>query len=369
MRLIAVLLVLVGCGEESVPKRRATPTPFTIQGLKAEDYTPGFFRNAFRLLESLRKLDNGVAVARIKAFASDPDPALPPLLEEDAATLSALLTLTQRAIIATSDDPTLAGLVGAELIEDALGLDPALDAQQLEPRLPPGAATLAREGLWTLQQLGGPALCLAKKYATASWDPGDAEVVWVEEVCEPDRYAGGYCEQDTWVEGDCYEEWVPEACSGGGYVDKGRYEYICYSSDDCRYVWRAYWVYEDGDCTGGYYDEWCESGYYEDGLCYDGTFVPGYCEPGHYEYRFPGGTWTFANYVTAPAACEIVAPREHMIGVTVLGLLQAHTYADLEPQWAAALDALLADHALAEPTPALRTAIDQVLKAVAASDG
>ena len=346
----------------------------------ANDHAPGYFRNTYRLLDAQGLLDADTATSRLLlelASRVEAPGELPSMLDAERQTLDGLLILALRSVQATSNKSEVARVLGEELLRVSLGLDPARDAFNADhpetsvKTIDGGALALATAADWALREAahGFPRICMNQAFSTdTSWDPGDAEVAWVDEVCYPDQYVGEYCEQDRWIEGECLEDWVPEDCVDGYYRDDGYYEYYCYSEDDCRYIWRDRWVYVDGYCSGGYYDEWCESGYWELGICYDGTFVPGYCDPGHYEYRFPGGVWTFAQYATAPAECDAVRPGQYAIAVAAARVLHAKAYDFLEPEWQSALDVLLEEAPLDEPNEATLDAVQQIINAVIAAE-
>jgi hypothetical protein len=377
-RLIALSLVAACYG--AMPKEQPLPSDFeegpeSADELRAEDHTPGYFRDMYRILAAQMQLDDATAVYRLRlelesrtAEVGD----LPEMLPVDVATLEGLHILALRSVQATSAAPAVARQLGEEMLRVSLGLDPAIEAwnRTHDPdalETDGGAKTLATVGRWALARAAEdyPVLC-QQALGLSDWSSGDAEVVWIDEVCEPDQWVGGYCEDDEWLEGDCWDEWVPENCSGGRWVDRGYYEYYCYSSDDCRYVWRSRWIYEEGYCSDGYWEEYCDNGYWEEGICYDGTFVPGYCQPGHYEYRFPGGTWTFENYAVDPQ-CTEVRPTQYAIAVAAARVLYAKAVDGLTPEWRAALEALVADPRLETPDEGVLSAIRQVLEAAASA--
>lgn len=338
--------------------------------------TPGYFRDMFRLLTAQRQVDDTTAVQRllieIPARIAEPG-LLPSMPDDDIATLEGLLILAYRSVQATADTPRTSRQIGEALLYQTLALDPARAAWNRDHSsdeqvntLTGGAMALADATLSSLGKLvaGHPTVCASAAASAASWDPGDAEMAWVDGWCEPDRWVGDYCEPDRWLEGDCYDIWISEACSGGRWEDWGYYDYYCYDADDCRYRWVERWEYIEGNCDGGYYEERCDSGYWEIGLCYDGTFVPGYCEQGYYEYRFPGGVWSFSPGIGSPPECNTVRPGQLSIAATGAGVLHDKAYDDLETQWQAALDQLMATGKLEQPDESALAAIEQILNAV-----
>jgi hypothetical protein len=350
----------------------------TAEAFDANQQTPGYFRDTYRLLEAQSTLDDETAAARLLIILPErlaERGALPPMQARELDTLDGLLILALRAVQATGDTPRASRRIGEELLLRTLELDPARVAWN---RQHPdhavgtslgGAATLAAEGASALRLPadGLPAPCQISSDTGTTFDPGTPETVWVEEYCEPDRTVGGYCEPDVWIDGDCTEEWVPEQCTGGYWEDDGYYEYRCSSDGTCRYIWVSRQTYVDGTCSGGYWDEWCDSGYWEYGLCYDGTFVPGYCDPGHYEFRYPGGTWnTPINAPLSPPECSTSRPSQLAIAVSVTQVLHAKAAADLAPEWQAAVKSLVASGQLQAPNEVTFDAVHQILSGAAA---
>lgn len=377
---LMMLATLAACGAEpeGVPKNvdQGSGGDSRVR-FDANRHTPGFFRDLYRMLMAQSVVDDATAVERMlvdlpQRLASTGE--LPDMLESDVRTAEGLMILALRGVQATQTTPKMARQIGERLLTDVLALDPARVAWNREHEpidhvevITGGPAALARAAAFALDHAARiiGAVCEVQHTSqAAAWDAGEAQTVWVDEVCQPDRYVGGYCEPDRYIEGECYEDWVPENCGGGYWKDMGYYEYRCYDDDDCRYIWRSRWIYFEGTCTGGYYEEDCYSGYWERGICYEGTFVPGVCQPGHYEYRFPGGTWTFEMHATAPSECAPVRPTQWAIGVTAVQVLKAKVYADMEPEWQAALDDLLASEHVQQPSEGLLDAVRQIIKAI-----
>ncbi len=338
----------------------------------ADAHTPGFFRDMYRLLSAQSLLDDAVAVERLllelPARAQSPG-ELPPLSSLEHDTLTGAMIFAVRALQATQDTPALARTVADEVLSRVLGLDPARRAWnaahpdatvEVTTAGPAFLAGAARSALFLVAE-DAPLLCNSSA-ATAVWQPGTPEQVWVDEVCLPDTYIEGFCEPDEWVEGDCYEYWVEDDCDGGYWRDDGYYRYTCYGSD-CRYVWVARWVYEDGDCYGGHYEEDCSSGYWEDGLCYGGYWQEGLCEPGHFESTYPNGTWSYAA-VSAPTDCAAIRPEQYAIALSGVEVLLGVLAEELEPEWAAAALEILEAGAALEPTEGKLAALLAVLDAV-----
>jgi hypothetical protein len=384
---VFMLVLIAGCGQWSPnadAKRsdelKPNSGPSVVQ-FDANMHTPGFFRDTYRMLGALAPLDDETAVHRMVVELQARTLVrgeIPDMLERDVDTIDGLVLLALRSMQATDDEPATARHLAERHLHMALALDPARIAwndahgasDQVET-LPGGAATLAEAGLFAIRDaaLGYPAVCSAAAQTGTYWDPSEAEIAWVDEICEEDRWVGGYCEPDRWIEGDCIDVWMPEQCSGGGYwEDRGWYDYRCYSDDDCQYVWVEYWVYVDGNCTGGYYERQCNPGYWVYGLCYEGTFVPGYCTEGHYEWRCPGGVWTFEQYVTAPSGCEIVRPSQLAIAASAAYVLHAKARDDLESEWQVGLDELVESGKLQAPDESTLDAVEQILTAVVRED-
>jgi hypothetical protein len=369
-------LALAACGTEPGTASPASTRPAGAAGstalFDADQQTPGYFRDTYRLLEAQSLVDDETAAARLlvvlpERIAERGD--LPPMSQRDVDTLDGLLILALRAVQATRESPATCRAIGETILSRTLGLDPARQAWNREHPsrtvevVSGGAATLASEGGWAIGRpaLGGPEICQISDTG-ATFDPGPPEVVWVEEYCEPDQTVGEYCEPDRWLEGDCWEEWVPEECSGGYWENDGYYQYRCESDGTCRTIWVDQMVYVDGTCSGGYWEEWCDSGYWEYGICYDGTFVPGYCEPGHYEYRYPGGTWdTPISAPLPPAECTTCRPPQLAIASTVAQVLHAKAKSDLTPEWQSALDDLVTSGRLVVPDEVALDAVQQIV--------
>jgi hypothetical protein len=379
-RAIVILVLITGCGDWSGDPKRSEElkpganNPSVVQ-FDANMHTPGFFRDTYRLLGALAPEDDATAVHRMtvelqaRTLVRGETPDMP---ERDIDTLDGLVLLALRSMQAADDEPATGRHLAQRILAMALALDPARIAwneahgasEQVEV-LPGGGRTLAEAGLFAVRDAarGYPAVCTAAAQTGTYWDPENAEIVWVDEICEPDRWVGAYCEPDRWREGACIDVWVPEQCSGSGYwEDRGWYDYYCYSDDDCRYEWVEYWVYVDGDCSGGYYEQQCNAGYWEYGLCYDGTFVPGYCIEGHYEWRCPGGVWTFEQYLTAPSGCEIVRPSQLAISASAAYVLHAKGRDDLFTEWQVALDELIESDRLQAPDESTLDAVIQILE-------
>lgn len=381
---ICCLSLAAACGtaqDNADANRPDVVDPAATARFDANCQTPGYFRDIYRLLSAQTLVDDETAVNRLRlelASRVADKGALPTLTQVSLDTLEGLLVLSLRSVEATATNPRPSRQIGERLLAKSLGLDPARVAwNQAHPDAEPvellaaGAQSLAQEALWALTHAaqGAPAICTEPPQAeAATWDPGDAEVVWVDQRCEPDRTEGGYCEPDQWYEGDCWDVWVPENCTGGGWEYTGHYEYQCYSAEECEYVWVEEQTYVGGSCTGGYYREECASGYWEYGLCYDGTFVPGYCIPGHYEYRFPGGTWSFESATEGPAECDLTRPAQRAIALASAHVLKDKGYATLDPLWQAALDRLLDSGRLEISDETSYDALVQILNGVASGE-
>ncbi len=351
---LLVVALLVACGQAEpkgepktgVPKLQ--PTAYVSFG--AEQHTPGYFRDMYRLVSAVSLLDDETAATRLRLELENrvvaPD-TLDVLTPEGRATVDGLLVLALRAVQATADTAAISRRAGELLLSRTLLLDPARaawnDAHPEQPAeaVAPGAQTLARAALEVLDVVGGiaPLSCSMAAAGAASWDPGTPEYHWVEGGCDDDTWVPGYCEADRWVEGECTQVWVPESCSGGSWRDDGYYEYRCYSDDDCRYEWVSRWTYVDGSCDGGYYEEDCYSGYSEPGLCYDGHWEEGACQDGYWQAVYSSGWWSY-DYVTAPQECTVVRPAQLAIAESAIFVLAAKASEELDASWQSALDKL-----------------------------
>ncbi len=390
-RLIAIVLLTAafGCDPTGVPKDKSAyvnlsdPSSGELPAFHAEQHTPGFFRNVYRVLKAQESLSNEEAVNRLLLDLPERiefKDELPAMLLEAEQSIDGLLLLALRSVQANADRPSIGRAVGDELLKRVLQLDPARAAYNAaHPDLPPvpssdgGPQFLAQAAISALELSAQHSASECQPLAIehrATWNPYQSELVWIPERCQPDRWVGGYCEPDRYIEGECIDEWVPENCTGGYYEDRGRYEYICYGSDDCRYVWRSRdeWVPEN--CTGGYYDEYCYPDRYERGLCYDGTFVPGWCIEGRWEYRYPGGTWSWPRYVvdgpeeTVP--CDELWPTQSAIALAALGSLVAQLPDFIEPYWFTAAETALDSHEGQAPRAVVDASV-QILEAIATS--
>ena len=342
--------------------------------LLPEHYTPGYFRDVAGVLQAQEAVDDGTASRRLMVEVSSRLQDLgdlPDLYPEDQAVLQGLLMLALRSIQATSSTPRTARIIGEELLRRTLGQDPALLAYNSSganfPITTADPATLAEASRWALNEAAGgvPALCSRSIAQAASLNLGEAVKRWRDEECIPARTVGGYCEPDRFIEGRCYDEWVPERCDGGYWDDQGFYEYRCFSSDDCRYVWRDRFVYVDGHCTDGFYRERCENGYWEIGLCYDGTFIPERCRPGHFEFIFPGAIWVFAATAAPSSDCEPARPVQLAIATAAIRMLKAQAYDEIDPVWRSAIELLLEDPAIEEEDEGILSAAQQIIESIA----
>jgi hypothetical protein len=380
LRTLACVALVWGCGgTDPLPVGEPKPHPQPSGGevsplFKADDQTPGFFRNMYRMASAQALLDDETAVERllIELPARFTNPGeLPPLTESERATMDGLLVLAIRAVQAAKDTPGAARRIGDGVLELVLGIDPARRAWNAEhvdalvSVTEPGALTLvtsAHDSMDTLTSTT-PTLCKASA-ASAVWTPGPYWQRWVDAYCEADEWVDGYCEPDTWYEGDCYDVWIPEECAGGYYRDDGSYQYRCYSDDDCEYVWVSRWTYVQGNCTSGYWDEDCSSGYWEPGICYGGYWEPGVCVSGHWLTTYPSGTWSY-QAVSAPAECSVVRPAQYAIALSAVEALVGTMLDSLAPEWAAAAERVLADGAADEVSEGKLAALLEILDAVA----
>lgn len=374
---LAVLssLIMAGCGGLDGPKNLPQNPGEGRRILVAQDHSPGYFRDLFESLTAQTSLDDESAVETLlvtfERRTADPG-TLPPLGRSARDTLDGLLTLGLHSVQATESTPPIARKIGNGILWMSLGLDPVLAAFNRDGGdaeiTTPGAAALASAAQRALQVAAddSPVICARVDYTTgASFDPGEPEVAWIEGGCEEDEWVEEYCAGDEWVDGECFEEWVPEECTGGHWVDRGYYEYYCYDEYDCRYIWREYWVYVDGYCEDGYWNQWCDSGHWESGPCDDGYWLDGECEEGHFEYVYPDGTWDFSA-LTVPEDCGDVRPRQYTIAITAARVLAAKAYDDLTAEWRSALDSLLAVASLDTPDEAIYDAALQIIAAAAA---
>lgn len=366
---IVALAVASACGQDpGLPKRKGEPAAIPTGGssevlpeFAAVNHTPGYFRETHRILSAQSLIGDGEAVNRLLLHLPERIEApgeLPAMLPKSISALEGVLVLAYRGTQATAGNASIARHIGEALLSHTLRLDPARPAYNAEhPGLPPvphdlgGPKTIANATLYALEYAAadGPADCQPMNVELrAAFQPHAAELSYIPERCEPDRHVGGYCEPDEYFEGECYSDWIPEECSGGYYEDDGYYQYYCYSSDDCRYVWRPKKRYVGGSCYGGYYEEYCESDYYEPGICYEGTFVPGHCIPGRWEYRYSGGTWSWPSYLTEGGAeggtidsCFAVWPHQRAILETALRLLAGELREHYDPYYRTMIDTLL----------------------------
>ncbi|MCK5690183.1 hypothetical protein KAI87_12980 [Myxococcota bacterium] len=377
-----VAISLAACGsdtaaptwDESLASQSTTTS--NPSAFKAEHHTPGFFRDLYRMLSAQAVLDDATAVERliieIPARIREPG-AMPSMLDEDLQTLQGLMILSTRSLQATSDNALVARHLGELLLQKVLALDPARLAwnnthsgvEQVE-YVTGGGEILAEEAIRVIKQAAfqAPLECSSHSVSNTNFNAGSENIVWVDEICEDDRYVGDYCENDEWIPGECYDRWITEDCTGGYYEDNGYYEYRCYGSDydDCIYEWVARWDYVDGECNGGYYEEDCYPGTWEEGLCYEGSYVPGYCIPGHYEESYPNGLWSFPE-VQSPPACAQVRPSQYAIAKSALLVMKDKGYSALDAQWKGALDELIAsDDKMNNPDESLLDATYQILE-------
>jgi hypothetical protein len=362
-------------GTQQNPGNSGTPdgtTPKTT--LTAADHTPGYFRDQFRLLAAQAALSDETAVTRMitdfEARLRAPGD-LPGLTPEARATLDGLWMLGLRATQATSNTPQAARTIGQTIFSMTLGLDPAVvafnDDGGAAPVTLPGAGTLALAAQAAILAAAddAPGVCQdLNTTSSALYVAGPPERRWIAEYCTDEYYVEGYCEPDRWIHEDCYDEWVPEQCNGGRWIDQGYYEYYCYSADDCRYIWRERWVYQDGTCSGGYWEQYCYPGYWEPGICYDGYWVRGGCIPGHWEYIYPEAYWSYSAMTAAPQDCTTVRPQQYAIALAAMQVQKSQAYADIEPMWQAALDALLGSADINNPNEAVFDAAVQILQAL-----
>ncbi|MEL6545870.1 MAG: hypothetical protein AAFQ82_14670 [Myxococcota bacterium] len=382
-------VITVGCGEDvGEPKDKSgfaepdSPAGGELPSFAAEQHTPGFFRNVSRVLTAQGSVGDQEAVDRLlqdlpgRIERRDETPAM--LLESERS-IDALLLLALRSVQANADRPGLGRFVGEDLLERVLQLDPAREAYNAaNPSLPPvpassgGPRFIAESALSALELSARQSATECQPLTIdhrAAFSPHEAQLVWIAERCQPDRWVGGYCEPDRYIEGECVDEWVPEDCDGGYYEDRGRYEYFCYSSDDCRYVWRPRQQWVPESCTGGYYEEYCYADRYEPGLCYDGTFVPGWCIEGRWEYRFPGGTWSWPRYAVSgdEVPCDALWPTQSSIALAGLGALVAELPDFVEPYWLAAAETALSSHEGEDPRAIVDAAV-QILEGIRDSE-
>lgn len=364
-------MLATACGGEGVPKVKNPSASVRLYGFQPDLHTPGFFRDMARLQAETATAPEILARelgARIEAPGE-----LPPLSEKAAHTLTALLALGYRGATLAHEQRAQVE-IGLYVLDLLLGLDPARqawnahhDSDWQATTTMPGAAAVAQATQHVVALAAGSTLILCQSQAVtqSNFDPGPAETVWVEGFCTDDEYLDGYCAPDRYIEGSCSETWIPEACEGGEYRDRGYYEQVCDDEDDCYTVWRQVWVYEEGTCAGGYNETECANGRWERGVCYDGTFEPGRCVEGHFEHRYPGGTWVFGSAATAPDACAPVRPGQFAMAVVGMALLQELFIDDLEPKWRAALERIVSEgrfDAVNEPT---FDAMMQILRASA----
>jgi len=343
---------VVPVGSPSQPNQRI-PIPSDTTGspdpnFGAHNHTPGYFRDTYRLLSAQAILEDNTAAYRLHTTLqslANSQGELPSLETTDLSTLQGIVILALRSVQATANTPAAARHLGEKLLRQSLGLDPALDAYVSAggqaQTTSGGSLTLAQLSLWAVENAGlaVPDLCNAQAYASYSLELGSPVMRWVDEVCEDDHYVGAYCEPDRWIEGQCFSDWVDEDCSGGYWRDEGYYQYYC-TYDECRYVWRSIWVYEEGACYGGYYEEYCNADYYEPGICYDGDFIPGVCYGGYWEEIYPGATWHFAT-ASVPSDCDAIRPSQYAIALASISMLKATLYNLLDPTSRAGIDALL----------------------------
>ncbi len=369
---LILLGFLAACGSErEVPPNDGGPDDKGGLGtgaFTAENQTPGLYRDTYRLLVAANAEDDATAVDRLYSHITHKlqnSSDLEGMLERERETVRGLLVLALRGMQATEHHPDVAHRIGETIIKRILELDPARklwngknpDAQVGVSE--PGAAliALATEAAIAdavnapVDSLGQPlvgglssetaAQCAQPTTRSSVWIPGLAELIWVDGYCEPDQYRQGYCEPDRYVEGDCYDVWV-EDCSGGQYVNQGYYDYVCYTSTNCQYIWRNRWVWVGGGCNNGYYREECYGGRYEPGLCYGDQVIPGQCYSGRYSYFYPYGTWTFRSGASSNTSCASVAPAQAAVAQTSAKVLSGRLSKDIsDDSWRAALTSLV----------------------------
>ncbi len=373
MRTLTALFLLVfavACGSErDVPPGEPQddtggPSSTTFS---AEDQTPGFYRDAYRLVTAVANEDHATAIERLHSHIThklESAPELDRMLERDRDTIRGLLILALRTMQATEHHPEVAHRMGEAILQKVLALDPARKVwNQKHPSDPvdvaePGARLIAEATQGVLvdavnapvDSFGNPlvggltaeaaAQCSAPTTRSSVWIPGLAELTWVDGYCLPDQYREGYCEADRYVEGQCYDVWVND-CAGGEYINQGYYEYVCYTSTDCQYLWRNRWVWVGGGCNDGYWDEQCIGGTYEPGLCYPDEVIPGVCIPGRYYYFYPYGSWAFRG--GASSACSPVVPAQAAVAQTSAKILSGRLAKDIaDDSWRAAVLNLVA---------------------------
>lgn len=384
---IAAALALTACGEEAgQPKNRnpeAAPAAGDTSALPlwtADQHTPGFFRNFYRIQLAQESLDDATAVGRLlgdlpdRIQAKDELPSLLPVTEQS---IDALLITALRSIQANTEHMGRARQVSEALFERILQLDPARAAWNSSgnPRIeahdggPAFVAEAALEVLSLTARLSDVECQPLSMQHRAAWEPYGSELTWIPPRCEPDRFVGGYCEDDRYIPGECVSRWVEERCDGAGYESHGRYEYRCRSDGTCDYIWRPRIQYVPGSCTGGYYEEYCYSDRYEPGLCYEGTWVPGHCLEGRWESRAPGGTWSWPRYVTSASSTEGAAladcswSAQRAVAEVALGVLTERLDEWLDPNWGVAATTAL-ETGGAEDDQAVVDAAVQILEAV-----
>lgn len=368
MRTLTALMLmgmLAACGSERDGAPGADdegdPSP-SATTFNAEHQTPGLYRDTYRLLAAVSGEDHATAVDRLYADVThklENSPELDRMLETDRNTIRGLLILALRTMQATEHHPEVAHRMGETIIKMVLALDPARKVWNANhPESPvdvatPGAALIAKatEGALAdavnapVDSQGNPmpnaltasaaAQCASPTTRSSVWIPGLAELTWTEGYCYPDQYRAGYCEPDRYVEGDCYDVWV-EDCAGGRYENRGYYDYVCYTSTDCQYIWRDRYVWVGGNCNNGYWDQQCTGGRYEPGLCYPDEVIPGQCVPGRYYYFYPYGTWTFRS--SGSTACDPIVPAQSQVAQTSAKILAGPLSKDIsDDSWRAAV--------------------------------
>src|SRR5262249_34074120 len=142
-------------------------------------------------------------------------------------------------------------------------------------------------------------------------------------------------------------------CAGGQYMNQGYYDYVCYTSTDCQYLWRNRYVWVGGDCSDGHYEQQCSNAHYEPGLCYPDQIIAGICIPGRYWYFYPYGTWRFHSAGTPgdpgppstpdSTACDPILPAQAAVAQTGAKILSGPLANDItDDSWRAAVQNLAA---------------------------
>lgn len=365
---------------------RTDPNVFT-----AEAQTPGIYRDTFRSVDAVNaEQDDALAVERLRSDLTiklQNTEGFDTLGEEEAEVVRGLYILALRSTEATSHNPKVARDIGTTVLARVLELDRARPAwnkdraaaQQVKTAQPNAkliaevtevVLTKATQAPIDAQGNALPGLSptvaaqCASPTTRAMWIPGQGTSTWVPEYCSADKVLPGYCESDRYVEGYCWDVWVDDCPGGGGrYEDRGYYDYYCYSSSDCRYVWRQRWVWVPGNyCRDGYYREECTSGRYEPGLCYPDQTVPGYCVEGHYTTIYPSGSWSFRS--SGSADCDTVIPAQTAVARSSAQILSGALSADISDlSWRAAVQNLVS----LQDVPQDGALVDAVVQIVAAA--